>query len=272
MRLQRKATGRGPVVLLTDFGPGSAYVGQMKMVLARRAPGAQVLDLAHDVPPQALGAASLILENAWSFLPDRSVLVAVIDPGVGSRRRIVAARFSNESLLLVPDNGVLPGASGLPRPGEVRALTCQELFLKPVSPVFHGRDIFAPVAAHLANGGAFNELGPLVRYESLVPAPWRAPVLGASVHGVRVIHVDRFGNLITNLRADGLEGRNVLSVRCRRRGFPFVTHYQAVESGRPLSLIGSHGRLELAIGEGSAAATLGVGMGTPVKVRLGTGT
>ena len=257
-----------PIVLITDFGPDSAYVGQMKLVLHRLAPGAAVLDLAHDLPAHDVAAAALNLESAARFLPDRCVVVLVVDPGVGSKRRIVAARYGKGLFVLAPDNGALRGALGLGTPAEVRVITNEALHLKPVSPVFHGRDIFAPAAARLARGLCFKVLGPLTRYSSLEPPPWRDPVLGRSTHGVRVIHIDRFGNLITNLSAKVLGENQPVEVRCRRRRFPFATHYEAVGQGRPLSLIGSHGRLELALREASAARKLGIVPGVAVNVTL----
>jgi len=258
-----------PVVLLTDFGPQSAYVGQLKLVLHRLAPQAPVLDLAHDLPPQNRAAAALTLEGARRFLPRNAVVVVVVDPGVGSSRRIVAARYADDVAVLAPDNGILRAACGFEEPAELRAVANAALFLKPVSTVFHGRDILAPVAAKLARGMAWAELGPALSWRHLVPAPWSDAAFYGDSADAEVILADRFGNLLTNLRAEWLRGHRVLQVRCRRRRFPFVTHYEAVAPGDPLALIGSHGRLELAVRDGSAAERFAISAGHPVRVDFG---
>jgi hypothetical protein len=255
--------------LLTDFGPQSAYVGQMKLVLHRLAPRATVLDLAHDLPAGNVAAAALALESAHRFLPDGAVVVVVVDPGVGSQRRIVAARYPNGLTVLVPDNGILPGANGFGAPRELRTVSNARLFLKPVSAVFHGRDVFAPVAAKLACGAPLNALGPSMAVGRLTPAPCPEPVLRPGFVCARVVLADRFGNLITNLRTEQLGRRRVEDVRCGRCRFPFVTHYAAVEKAKPLALIGSHGRLELAVRDGSAAARYAIPVGREVRVRSG---
>ena len=255
-----------PIVLLTDFGPSSAYVGQMKLVFHRLSPKAPVVDLAHDLPPHNVAAASMMLEGAARFLPHRSIVVAVVDPGVGSDRRIVAARYRRGLYVLAPDNGFLSAATGLGKPAAVRVVENDALFLKPVSPVFHGRDIFAPIAARLSRGFAFAKLGPVRSHTALVSSAWPDPVVERSIQGVRVVHVDRFGNLITNLRASAIGKRRVLEATCKRRRFPFATYYGTVKKGGALSLIGSYGRLELALREASAAQKFCIAPGAKVNV------
>lgn len=140
--------------------------------------------------------------------------------------------------------------------------------MRPVSPVFHGRDIFAPVAAKVAGGLPLKELGSLMAIGAAAPAPWSEPIFHARYVCARVVLADRFGNLVTSLRAEALRGRSFLEARCGRRRFPFATHYGAVGKGKPLVLVGSHGRLELAVREGSAAVTYAIPAGAEVKVML----
>jgi S-adenosyl-L-methionine hydrolase (adenosine-forming) len=257
------------VVLLTDFGPQSPYVGQMKLVLARLAPRSAVLDLAHDLPPQNPAAAALVLSGSRPFLPVPCVVCVVVDPGVGSARRILVARYAGGLQVIAPDNGILPALRSFGPPAAIREVTNRGLFLPAVSPVFHGRDVFAPVAARLAAGLAPARVGPPARPSSLARPAWRAPRMGTPPRGVEVLYADRFGDLVTNLHAEDLRGAPVRSARCAKRRFPFVTHYAAVAKGQPLCLIGSFGHLELALREKSAAAELDAAVGAEVLVELG---
>jgi hypothetical protein len=257
------------VVLLTDFGPDSPYVGEMKLALAQLAPNARVLDLAHDLPPHQVGAAAVVLTGARRFLPVPCVVCAVVDPGVGSARRIVAARYPGPVWVLAPDNGLLKGLRGFGKPVVLRAIANRRLWLSEVSAVFHGRDIFAPVAAALCAGTSARRLGPALQWDELAPAPWGAPRLERRPSGVRVLYVDRFGNLVTNLWQDDLVGGEPAWARCKGRTFPFAECYSDVGRGRAVALWGSFGFLELALREGSAAQALGARVGTRVQVGLG---
>lgn len=254
-----------PVVLLTDFGPGSAYVGQMKLVLESNAPGVRTIDLAHDLPAQDTVAAALILKGALPCLPRPAVLCTVVDPGVGSARRILAAGFGPGRVALLPDNGLLAALQAWGRPTALRAVTNARCFRHPVSPVFHGRDCFAPVAAKLAQGFGLAKLGPAVQPSSLVPLLW--PRVRAGLQGVRVIYADRFGNLVTNLAADEVPPRAKLEIRLGRRKLTLVSHYAEARPGQAVALWGSFGHLEIAVRDGSAARVLKVDVGSAVAVR-----
>ncbi|MBI3830753.1 MAG: SAM-dependent chlorinase/fluorinase [Planctomycetes bacterium] len=251
---------------MTDFGPGSPYVGQMKLVLEALAPGAPVLDLAHDLPPQNLAAAALVLLSAREFLPLPCVLCAVVDPGVGSARKILLAEFTRGVLALAPDNGLLAPWFRLQPPLRVRAVTNRALFNRRVSSVFHGRDIFAPVAARLAAGLRPERVGPAVPLRGLCASPW--PEVSAAQGGLKacVVYEDRFGNLVTNLYASRLRRASAATVRLGRRKIPLVDHYAQAKSSQPLALIGSFGFLEIAVRDGSAARVLEVGIGADVLV------
>jgi len=269
-----------PVVLATDFGPSSAYVGQMKCVLEARAPGVRVIDLAHDLPPQNVAAAALVLRAAWAYLPRPCVLVTVVDPSVGSPRRIVAAHSADDVIVLAPDNGLAAALLAGQTPRALRAVTNRALFLPRVSPVFHGRDLFAPVAAPLALGLDLSKVGPVIAPRSLVQAPYSAPRQTCSGLRGEVVFVDHFGNLITNIRAEDLDapGKNVarasrarpssFRVLCKHRTVPLVTHYAEAGKGQLLALIGSFGHLEIARRDGSATAFLRARPGTPVDVLI----
>lgn len=247
------SNGSPLITLLTDFGHLDPYVGVMKGVILARCPGARVVDLTHEIDAQEVGEANFALRGSHPYFPPGTIHVVVVDPGVGSTRRILCAR-SHGMLFLAPDNGVLTGVVG--EQDEVRLVENRTLFRdEKVSNTFHGRDIFAPVAAHLAGGGAFEEVGPatggLVELDLPRPVPQQdGGLLGA------VIHVDRFGNLITNIREDDLESledgcRNV-TFRGQQIGNP-VDSYAAVPHGAPLAVVDSFGFLEIAVNSGNAA-------------------
>jgi S-adenosylmethionine hydrolase len=243
------------VTLLTDFGTADGYVAEMKGVLLSAAPGVQLVDATHDVPPHDVEYARLTLARYWRRFPVGTVHLAIVDPGVGSARRAIAVR-SHDRFLVGPDNGVLSPA--LLMPG-ARAV---ELEVPPgASATFHGRDVFAPAAARLAAGAALDALGPPCD-DCLVRRTAEAHRLDDGGVQGEVIAVDRFGNLITNLvtaRAGEIE----------IGGFrlPIRRTYADVAPGALVALPGSSGLLEVAMREGSAADRLGVSRGTAVVFR-----
>ena len=277
---------RRVITLLTDFGLSDAYVGVMKGVILSRAPSASIVDLTHEVAPQAITQGAFLLETAlrqaqdaaWRFFPAASVHLAVVDPGVGTPRRRLALSAGGH-YFVGPDNGVLSAAlpastRGSRRPGEsyesrtvsltaeviAVAIENEALLLRPVSATFEARDAFAPAAAHLAAGGALADLGPRVHEAKALPA-FRAPVLGEGLEG-RVIHVDRFGNLITDILVGDLPSQPAFSVAGRRLR---LAETYAAASGLA-AIVGSSGFVEVALTMGSAAAVLGLGPGDRVKV------
>lgn len=254
------------ITLLTDFGHEDAYVGVMKGVALGINPTARLVDLTHMIPAQDVTRAALILRSAVSFFPARTIHVAVVDPGVGSTRAALLIQ-TPDGFLIGPDNGVLSLAAKRRQPYAAYRLENQAFFRQPVSQTFHGRDIFAPVAAHLSAGVDPADFGPAA--ESIVELALPEPDVTAD--GVRgeVIYVDRFGNLITNLDSaalDGFRGRSLsVTIGSNAVAGP-VTAYAAVEEGTPLALIGSWSVLEIAIRNGNAAERLGARPGTPVTV------
>lgn len=270
------ALGVDPVItLLTDFGTRDAYVAAMKGVVLSICPQARIIDITHDVAPQDIVEGAWTLASAAPHFPAGTVHVAVVDPGVGSGRRAIAVR-AGRWRFVGPDNGVLSWAvAAACAPEAVRAFELKDArwFRDDVSNTFHGRDIFAPVAAYVAAGVRLEDLGPPA--PGLVALPVPTPVATGDELTGEVIHVDRFGNAITNIER-GL-------VEAWRRGRAAEVHagdvvvggvrrtYPEAEPGEALALFESTGRLEIAVREGSAARTLGLTRGAEVRLRAPRG-
>ena len=256
----------GVITLLTDFGLEDAYVGIMKGAMLRINPAARLVDLTHAVPPQAIVAGALMLRSAVGYFPEGTVHLAVVDPGVGSARRPILIE-TQRGLLVGPDNGMLcPAAAALGR-GRARLLAQERFFMHPVSQTFHGRDIFAPVAAHLSRGVDPAELVPPL--DAIVELSLPSPTDAGSMITGEVVHVDHFGNLITNITADLVSRfpaqRVSVSIGQKPIGV-LLTGYSGVSEGAPVALVGSWGVLEVAIRNGNAAEMFAAGPGTPVTV------
>jgi S-adenosylmethionine hydrolase len=252
-----------PIALLTDFGSGSVYVGQVHATLARLVPEARVLDLAHDCPAGHVEAGAYLLESSLPYLPDDAVVVAVVDPGVGSARSILAVEQGGRAFV-APDNGLLaPVLAG----AAVHRLDAARLGVGTPSATFHGRDLMAPAAARLARGRPVASLGP--------PAEPLRPALGATatpdvVEGA-VLLVDPFGNLVTNVRPEDLERLCAPLDWLRVTAGPLVLTglrrtFADVAEGSALAYLGSGGRLEVAVNRGRASDRFGLGVGAPVRV------
>ena len=256
----------GIITLLSDFGTRDTYVGIMKGVALGICPAARLVDLTHEVPPQGVQIGALLLRGAVEYFPDGTVHLAVVDPGVGGPRAPVLV-VTERAVLVGPDNGLLAPAAAALGLRAVRRLARDDLFRHPVSDTFHGRDVFAPVAAHLAAGVPPDAFGP--ELPGLVPLAAPEPrVEAAAVHG-EVVYVDRFGNLITNIPAAALTAfpAHSLSVRIAEMTLsPLVSSYSAVAPGAPLALVGSWRTLEVAVRNGSAAELLQAGIATRVTV------
>lgn len=249
------------VTLLTDFGDADGFVGAMRGVILGRAPAAQLVDLAHHVPRGDVDKAARVLARAAPCFPPGTMHCVVVDPGVGSSRRAIAVQAGGFGFV-APDNGVLGDVlTELADPAaEAREITHPALRIEPVSATFHGRDVFGPAAAALAAGFPFADVGPRVE-----PVPHHRPPVVTGPDGRRrgrVIEVDTFGNLITDLHVEPDE-----RVRVRVAGITFTgpaPAYAAVAPGKPVLVRGSLGTLEVAVRDGSAAARLGVIAGAPV--------
>ncbi len=276
------------VTLTTDFGARDGYVGAMKGVVLGISPGVTLIDISHEVPPQDIVHAAFVLRTAYRYFPPDGIHVCVVDPGVGTSRRPLlletpAGRF------VAPDNGVLtyalmdhraladeggPGAQAgfmeprsVPVPDSCSAyvLNREEFWLRPLSNTFHGRDIFAPVAAHLSLGVAAEELGDLVEEAVCLSVP--EPEESEGLITGRIIHVDGYGNLVSNIPPGMIVG-DPAEVRVGGRRISGLSG--SFEGGRELlAIAGSHGYIEIAVENGSAAETLGIGLGARMTVSLG---
>ncbi len=263
------------ITLTTDFGTRDTYVGQMKGVILAVAPVARIVDITHEIPPQDIVAGALAIESALDAFPKGTVHVGVVDPGVGTARNAIAVK-TPDALFVGPDNGLLTAALAHANQWEAVALTNASLHREPVSATFHGRDIFAPAAAHLAMGTALAKLGESVdTLQKLdLPEPEPEPEPEGDGLALRVLSVDRFGNLITNLtrrqfddwRAQSGAPKATLSVAGETIGTVSTT-FADVEPGRLVAYFGSGGRLEVAVRNGDAASRLGAGRDTVVRVR-----
>jgi hypothetical protein len=240
-------------------------VAALRGVLAARAPDVRVDDAGHDIRPGDIPQAALALSRYWLEYPPGTVHVVVVDPGVGGPRRALvvsaAGRFG-----VGPDNGVLTPLLDSPELVRVVEIRNASLFRAPVSATFHGRDVFAPVAAYLAQGGLLDAVGPDLSVEAVRLEQARPETVGDAVRGA-VVAVDRFGNLLTNLPGRTVAGALGVAVDGRFVG-PLRQTYADVASGEPLALVGSGGFLEIAVRDGSAAGRLGSGPGARVEARM----
>jgi S-adenosylmethionine hydrolase len=257
------------ITLLTDFGVDDTYVGQMHGVLHQVAAPAQlqIIDLTHSIPPQDTLVAAFHLFHSYPYFPAGTVHVAVVDPGVGTQRRILVARHEDH-VFLAPDNGLL--APILAESDDVRSLDLDRFALARRSATFHGRDIFSPAAARIALGLDPAETGPRVSDWVRSSFPAVREVTPQEFHGV-VLLVDRFGNLITNVPGTALDGPlEEWTAAAAGRIFPVARTYSDVEAGEVLALVDSFGCLEVAVHGGSAAARLGLAAGAAVVFKRRT--
>jgi len=270
-----KRTGsalRPPIAILTDFGYQDHYVGAMKGVIAAIAPEARVLDITHGVPPQSIVAGAIALRESWQFFPPHTIFLAVVDPGVGTERRPIAVETSSGALFIGPDNGVVSLALEEAGFGRAVELSAKRYRLAHVSASFHGRDIFAPAAAYLWRGTRLEALGPPVSDPVALDLP--RPIEGAAEIRGEVIHVDGFGNLITNIGSEMIARFAArfptigLSVRIEGSGpMKILEAYGNARKGTPLAISGSFDTLEIAVRDGNAAHRFDSGVGARVSVR-----
>ena len=262
------------VTLTTDFGTADGYVGAMKGVLYGAAPGVVVVDITHAVPRHDVVAGAHALATAAPWFPPWTVHVAVVDPGVGGRRRGVVV-VAAEQIFVGPDNGIFSLAA--PRPDAVYEIAAADFRAARVSPTFHGRDVFAVAAARLAAGAPPEHAGPAVTLVGSLPGNAGPPAgvadadpsdprsgdLAATVH--QVVHVDAFGNLVTDLDGDDVAPGSRVRVAGRDVGGLHRT-FEDVARGELVAYVGSGGTVEIAVREGSAATALGAGRGAPVDL------
>jgi S-adenosylmethionine hydrolase len=252
------------LTLTTDFGAGSGYPAQMKGVLLAALPEAGIVDVSHEVPRHDVLAGALLLEACVPWFPRGAVHVAVVDPGVGTSRRALCAVDPEGRRFVAPDNGLLTAFLG---PGaRAWALAPGGALPPPRSATFHGRDLFAPAAALLARGEEPASLGPPV--PDPVRLAWPHADVGEGEVRGETLAADPFGNLVTSVREGDLAGGEVVRVEVGGRAARWVRTFGEGGPGELLALVGSGGRVEVALREGSAAALLGRTRGVALRLAL----
>jgi len=253
--------------LITDFGITDPYVGQMKGVIAKKAPTCTVVDISHDVEPFNVAQAGFFLASSYEHFPKDAVILAVVDPGVGTDRKIVCLEIGGR-LLVAPDNGLL--ALALKNAwDDVRVYDLSQAMDAPkkISHTFHGRDVFAPLGAWLALGGNPEGLGGRMDPADLVAQPWANPVVAPTKARGHVLHIDRFGNCVLNLEAGTLGTPDTIRMTSPSSGdLAYVTTYADMPEGGPGLLEGSQGFLEIAVNQRSAAKRFGLSMGDEIEL------
>ncbi len=259
-----------PIVLLTDFGYKDSYVGVMKGVIRGICPEADMLDLSHNIVPQDVAEAAFVLAASYRYFPTGAIFTCVVDPGVGTARAVLCME-ANAQTFLAPDNGLLSVIADEVEPDQIRRVTSEEYYLESRSATFHGRDVFAPVAAHLAEGLPPEKLGPVMRHIQRLQLPNPVRAADGSLRG-EIIYIDQFGNLITNIRAGTIRRsfsvpREELEVSVKRRTMMGLADtYADRPVGELMALVGSSGYLEVAVNRGSATQVLGCEKGDTVTL------
>lgn len=255
------------VTLTTDFGGGSPYAAQMKGVILSINPAAVLVDITHAIGPQNVRQGALVLEEVTPRFPQGSIHVAVVDPGVGTERRIVCAQVAGH-YYIAPDNGLLSRVALVESPTQIISITNREFWLAEVSCTFHGRDIMAPVAAHLSLGTRLERFGPPI--DDLTMLHWPTVETTANRITGNVIAIDSFGNLISNIHAETLAAVDDLSsvaVTCADQTIHgIINTYAQRPPGSVVALIGSAGKLEIALTAGNAAQRLAAEVGDAITV------
>ncbi len=264
-----------PICFLSDYGLGDDFVGLCKGVMLRITPGVTIVDLTHEVPGFGVVAGAEILEHATRYMPKDAVYLAIVDPGVGTERRALVLQTADGALLVGPDNGLLvPAAESLGGITGVIALTNDDYHIRPVSSTFHGRDIFAPAAAHLAAGLDPARLGDPVDPTSLVRVePFGAKKDGANTIVTTIIGVDRYGNARLSVREEevGFGFDTPIKVEAGEGGDMLVRYVETFGHSKVGDLVlvpDSHRRLSLSVNQGNASRALGLEAGDRVRLTL----
>jgi S-adenosylmethionine hydrolase len=262
------------ITFLTDFGLEDDFVGTCHGVMARIAPDARVIDITHGIAPQAIVQGALVLRSTMKYMPV-GVHLAVVDPGVGGRRRAIAVRTADGRIFVGPDNGLLMLAADELGVEAAHELADERYRLPQVSRTFHARDVFAPAAAHLAAGVPIGELGPAVDPSELVRVDVPAPSVGKSQISATVVGVDRFGNVATNMRDEHVAGLGVARGDRVEVRLTFERYYATLAdtfadaaAGELILYEDSYGLVTLAITNGNAARLTGVGVGDELRIAL----
>lgn len=257
------------LAFLSDFGLKDPYVGIVKAVMLGINPAMRIVDISHQIVSQDVMGGAFVLGSTFREFPSRTCFLAIVDPGVGSQRAGILA-VTKSYTFLAPDNGLLSIVFRYSKNVTCFSIENSRYFRHPVSDTFHGRDIFAPVAAHLSIGVEPHSFGP--PFLDPVRLPWPEPVIRDQCIKGEVIYVDGFGNLVLNISADLIRNREPVNKKFKANikeiKLPLLNTYSDVAKGKPLALIGSFGFLEIAVNKGSAAEMFSAGVGEPVVVEI----
>lgn len=248
------------IALITDFGTRDHYVGSIKGAILTIAPKVRIEDISHDIERHNVAHGALVLQQCWRSFPEETIFLVVVDPGVGSSRRMIVAKYADR-YVVAPDNGLVSFVHGEWPTQGIHVLERRPYVLNDASPTFHGRDVMAPVAAHLASGVDMAAFGPSAGEVELLPVKLSGEIIEQAVHGV-VIYVDAFGTLVTNISAEQIDGlgfpraRMSVSIDGRKVG-PVRRTYSDVPVGECVALVGGSGLLEIAVNRGRADEFIG---------------
>jgi len=258
----------GLITLTTDFGTADHFVGAMKGVIMGIAPAARIVDITHEIAPYNLGEAAFVIAQAWTCFPKKTIHVVVVDPGVGTARRPILCEAGGQ-YFIAPDNGVLSMIYAA-APYKVRMIDNPKLMRREISRTFHGRDVFAPAAAHLSRGIPPAEFGKLI-HDCVSGIGGPPDELAKHVWGGTILKVDRFGNLITNFHIEHFAGIKTRPFELRvglQKIHRLALAYADTAIGELFAIVGSSGYLEIAANQASAMQTVGCSSGSPVELEI----
>lgn len=255
------------IALLTDFGLNDNYVGIMKGVILKINPRVQLVDICHSIKPQCVVQGALTLKSSYRYFPKKTIFLCVVDPGVGSKREAIIVK-TKDYVFVAPDNGILSLALDTQASREIYAITNVQYFVKPVSNTFHGRDIFAPVAAYIASGIPLHKFGKMRKDLKRLSLP--EPIIERKKRYIvgEIIDIDHFGNCITNIEEKHLAAfKGNPRITCKGKTISHVpSSYAQVKKGQSLGIIGSKGYLEISVNMGSAAKKFNARNGNRIEV------
>jgi len=252
------------ITLLTDFGLSGPYIGAVKGVILGINPDVRIVDISHEIGPQNVDEAAFVLKEAYCYFPPKTIHVIIVDPGVGSNREILAVQTEMYTFL-APDNGVLKYIFDAYPTREIYRVTNEKYFRKIVSQTFHGRDIFAPVAAHLSKKLPIDRLGEKTDY--FIPGKVLKPVITENQIIGEIIYFDRFGNAVTNIDRSILKGNNPFWIRIKDQVIDHISKtYEEMESESIRAIVGSHNAIEIASNTRSARSILDLKVGDSLVI------
>ena len=257
------------ITLLTDFGIADEYVGVMKGVILSLNPSVNIIDITHQIDPQDILHAAYTIKSSYKYFPPGTIHILVVDPGVGSRRAIIALKADNH-IFLAPDNGLLSLIIDKAEENLIISIDNPKYFLNQVSKTFHGRDIFAPVAAHISKGISLKNIGTPVNKNELTYLNMIKPFILSNTIKGSIISIDRFGNLITNIDYNLIKklktSENIKIILHNKKICGLSKNYKSTNMKSPLAIIGSNGYLEISVNCGNAEKYFGAEKGDKIKI------